>query len=120
MIYAMYHGDIEPWMVVQHINADDTDDSINNLRLVTRTLARRRRRQYSNNTSGFIGVSWHKMSRKWYAYVFVDKKLINLGTYHDPREAARVHDRAKVQAYGIEHAWTNARAGLLDDERKAA
>ena len=33
------------------------------------------------NTSGHKGVSWDKSKNKWYSYITVNYKLINLGRF---------------------------------------
>ncbi len=43
----------------------------------------------SNNTSGYIGVTWHKLSRKWRARIMVHGSLVDLG-YHNTEDEACV------------------------------
>ena len=35
------------------------------------------------NTSGVVGVSWHKKSNKWAAYITLNRTFKYLGTYED-------------------------------------
>jgi hypothetical protein len=41
----------------------------------------------SNNTSGFVGVSFDKHSNKWIAVITINKKYHNLGRFDTPEEA---------------------------------
>jgi hypothetical protein len=41
----------------------------------------------SNNTSGYTGVTWHKMSKKWLANIWVNKKYVYLGTFENIKDA---------------------------------
>lgn len=47
------------------------------------------------NTSGYPGVMWRKDSEKWRAYITVDKKRINLGTYDRIEEALEARKTAE-------------------------
>ena len=42
-----------------------------------------------NNTSGITGVSYHKKSKKWTAYITVNRKRIWLGEYSNKEDAIR-------------------------------
>lgn len=53
-----------------------------------------------NNTSGFIGVGWHKMSQKWYAEIQVEHKDIWLGLYNSKEDAIRVRLQAEAKYFG--------------------
>lgn len=43
-------------------------------------------------SSKFKGVSWHKHSQKWYAYIQAGGKMRGLGYYDDQEDAARAYD----------------------------
>lgn len=57
-------------------------------------------RKRSDNKSGFRGVSQHKRTLKWQAYISVNKKLLWLGEYKDALEAAYIRDQFAQQIYG--------------------
>ena len=54
----------------------------------------------TNNTSGKSGVSFSKKENKWVAYIGVDKKLINLGSFLTKEEAVAVREKAEIDIYG--------------------
>lgn len=54
----------------------------------------------SNNTSGFIGVSWSKSKNKWEAYINIDKKYSYLGSYANKNDAIIVRLKAEKKYYG--------------------
>jgi len=65
------------------------------------TQTRNTRCLHTTNTSGFRGVS--KVSdTKWYAYIGIDNKTINLGYYGSAIAAAKVRD-AYVLEHNLEH-----------------
>lgn len=78
---------------IDHINGVRTDNRICNLRESTASEnGQNRKFLHMNNTSGETGVSWHKQSGKWQAYVTVNRKRIFLGCYEridDAVESAR-------------------------------
>lgn len=57
-----------------HINRNRLDNRKKNLRSVTSG-------QNKFNRSGLNGISWNKTRGKWYAYITVNNKMINLGLY---------------------------------------
>ena len=56
LVYAYHYGD-PAGMEIDHINRDSTDDRIENLRAVTPSQNCHNRGKYSNNSSGFTGIS---------------------------------------------------------------
>ena len=62
--YAM-GASIKPNIEVDHIDGDRANNKWTNLRLVTRSANRRNAAKSSVNTSGVLGVSWHKHNRSW-------------------------------------------------------
>lgn len=48
-----------------------------------------------HNTSGYRGVSFHKSTKKWNAYIHSDGKRIYLGIYEDKITAAKVAYQAR-------------------------
>jgi hypothetical protein len=55
---------------------------------------------YGNNKSGYRGVSWHRGSGRWQAYIGHEGKPKYLGTYSTPEAAARAYDEAAKQQHG--------------------
>ena len=55
--------------VVDHKNCDSLDNRRANLRLATRAQNSYNRRKIKNATSKYIGVSFHKMKKKWQAQI---------------------------------------------------
>lgn len=86
-------------MDVDHREHDGLDNRKSMLRVVTKSqnLANQRGPQ-SGNTSGFLGVYFHKGTRRWIARIRVNGEQLYLGSFDKPIEAARAHD-----AYIIKH-----------------
>lgn len=79
-----------------HINRDKTDNRSENLRYATAAENQRNIGLQKNNTSGYIGVSWHKSYNKFRALLECEGKSINLGRYETAEEAAKVRDKAAL------------------------
>lgn len=85
---------------VDHIDGDKLNNDLSNLRWATRSENQRNRGKQSNNTSEFKGVSFHKRSGKWQAYIKVDGKRKHLGLFHTKEEAAAVYEEAAKELHG--------------------
>lgn len=65
----LHHYGRWPKGEIDHIDGDKHNNAITNLREVTLTVNQRNRSLPSNNTSGVIGVCWHKGSERWHASI---------------------------------------------------
>jgi hypothetical protein len=54
---------------------------------------------FSTNTSGVTGVNWLKKNKKWRAYITVDNKQINLGSFENKEDAIKARKDAEIK-YG--------------------
>lgn len=94
MAWAMTYGEW-PEGVIDHINGVTDDNRIANLRDVTPGQNRQNVTPSAANTSGFLGVSFHKLSGRWTANIKVNKKAHYLGLFDCPREAYDAYLAAK-------------------------
>jgi hypothetical protein len=90
------HDSIE----VDHINGNKLDNRKKNLRLCRREDNAKNLPIYSNNKSGHKGVSLHKSTGKWQAYINVNKKRIYLGLFKNKKEAVKVYNDAAEKYFG--------------------
>lgn len=72
---------------LDHINGIRTDDRLENLRLVTRTINCKNRKKRSDNTSGITGICWNKSHKSWCIRRTV--KGTRLSTYRKTLEEAK-------------------------------
>lgn len=91
---------------VDHINHDTLDNRRCNLRICTLQQNSANSRTKSNNTSGYIGVSWNKKESMWQAYISVKGHRMNLGYYETAEDAAYMRDIA-AQKYNADYAYLN-------------
>ena len=100
VIWEMHNGPIPAGMFIDHINGDRSDNRIENLRVVTRSINGRNRRMHSNNVSGVNGVSFHTRQGKWCAYLYLNRKRFHLG-YFDNLEDAKQARLAAQQGHNF-------------------
>ena len=100
-----YHSHILAWVYVygsfpngeiDHINHEQGDNRIENLRDVSRVDNCRNRSIPLNNTSGIMGVYFHKKSNRWRAIINIDGKQKTLGQFADFSEAVNARKNAEV------------------------
>ena len=100
-----------PFGEIDHINQIKTDNRIENLRDVPKSINQRNVPRRVSNTSGVPGVTWHKQRAKWCAQASVDGKHHHIGLFtaiEDAEKAAKefraahgfseIHGRAIVRA----------------------
>ena len=71
---------------------NDKGYSPENCRWADKTTQQLNQRMQKSNTSGFVGVSWHKGSSKWVAQIMVNKIIIHLGSFKTLEEAVQARD----------------------------
>ncbi len=83
---------------IDHQNHDTLDNTVDNLRYLTKSESAANRRIRCNNRSGFKGVSWHNY--KWASRITINGITKALGHYDDLYLAVLAYDRAAVQYFG--------------------
>ena len=85
IIWLMQTGDFPEF--VDHINHNRSDNSWENLRNSTRQENAINKSVNSNNTSGYLGVSFMPSKNKYRASITKDRKQIHLGLFDTAEEA---------------------------------
>ncbi len=101
-----------PKKTLDHENHVVSDNRLSNLRPATHKQNCRNVNIGLANTSGFKGVSLKRGRSNYVAQIMCDQKNHYLGVYSDPKDAARVYDKAALRMFG-RFAKTNASMGLL-------
>ena len=98
VIFYMHHG----WVpeLVDHIDGDNCNNRIENLRAATRLGNSRNCKTPATNTSGVKGVYWREAAQCWIASIRINKKLTHLGTFKDIFSAACARKSAEARHYG--------------------
>ena len=85
--WLLYYGVDPGEKEIDHIDGNPVNNKISNLRLVDHQGNMRNKRKRSTNTSGVQGVSWHKGTGKWRAYIADRGEQQYLGIFEDKFEA---------------------------------
>ena len=86
-------------MEIDHINGNPLDNRRENLRVCKHSENLKNMKRYSNNTSGFKGVSWYKRDNKWKTEIMINGKSTYLGLFDDKRVAAQAYDDAAKEHF---------------------
>lgn len=89
-----------PDNLIDHIDCDRVNNRISNLREATHSENLRNTGRTVVNTSGFKGVSLHKMTGKWQARVGVNRTRKYLGLFDTPEEAFIAYQAAAQELHG--------------------
>ena len=98
VIFLMHHGYVPD--VIDHINQNQTDNRIENLRASDRSRNAHNRKPMATNKSGVSGVNWHSTQKKWRAYIAIGRKTIHLGTFNEKADAILAR-RAAQARFGL-------------------
>lgn len=82
---------------VDHINGNASDNRIENLRDVSHFENSRNQKRPKNNTSGALGVVWHKQHQKWCARIKRNGKYKHIGLYSKIDDAIDARRKAEAQ-----------------------
>lgn len=80
-----------------HINGVTSDNRWVNIRSVTHQENSKNRKAPSTNTSGVMGVSWNKASKKWRAYIGAENSNVNLGFFNGFFDACCARKSAEIK-----------------------
>ena len=86
--------------IVDHINRNRLDCRKSNLRIVDYFINGYNKGKQSNNTSGYPGVRWNKIRKKWTSTIKINKKNINLGGYETLEDAICARQNAELKYFG--------------------
>lgn len=95
LAWLIVHG-VWPNGDIDHINGLKIDNKITNLRDVTRSVNKQNtKKAYAGSSSGLLGVSWFKRTRKWQAQIYVNGGTKSLGLYANKEDAHQAYLLAK-------------------------
>jgi hypothetical protein len=83
-----------------HINQIKHDNRFVNLREVNTSVNAMNRKLPAHNTSGCIGVNWHKRNKRWQAKITVNRKTLFLGYFRKLENAIKARKEAEKE-YGF-------------------
>lgn len=111
IVYTLAHGEIDNDLVVDHIDGNPFNNSVENLRLVPKAVNHRNSKKFSNNTSGHTGVYWQYMNKGKHLYavaeaVFMGEKVVKcFGThaYENPLAEAVAWREKQIENLNLKY-----------------
>jgi hypothetical protein len=94
LIYIFHHGEIPDGLYIDHIDRQRLNNSIENLRLVTR--------QENGFNRSVKGYCFNKARNKFHAQINLNGKKIYLGLFETAKEARAAYLKAKKELHKIE------------------
>jgi hypothetical protein len=85
---------------VDHVDGDGLNNCRDNLRLATLAENNRNARKPVTNSSGFKGVSWRKVEKKWQSAIHFEGRKVHLGLFNDLEEAHAAYVAASIKLHG--------------------
>lgn len=84
-----------PKASIDHINRNRLDNRIANLRDVSHKQNLQNASKRSDNTSGYTGISRHRLAGKWQAHITHNQKSIYLGLFENLEDAVTARKAAE-------------------------
>jgi len=91
----LYVYDSWPETQIDHVNRDRSDNRILNLREATPRQNGQNKGMLISNTSGYAGVSWHRLRSKWRANIKHNRVQIHLGLFESIEDAVAARKAAE-------------------------
>lgn len=89
---------------VDHINHNTLDNRKENLRLATSMQNQQNKTMQKNNTSGFRGVSWSQVMKRWLACIYKTEdgkqKRYDIGYFEYKIDAAKAYNKKAIELFG--------------------
>ena len=98
LVYALLNGAF--CGNIDHINRNTKDNRCANLRVADRSTNTANSGKRSDNTSGYIGVVWHKATGMWQAQTMLKGKRLHIGLFNCKEEAALAYNYRLEKLFG--------------------
>jgi hypothetical protein len=86
--------------LLDHEDKNKSNNRLDNLREATSVQNGHNTHLYSNNSTGFTGVSWHVASGKFIAQIRINSKTAYLGLYTSAQDASEAYQKVAKQHFG--------------------
>ena len=91
---------VQKGQVVDHIDHNGLNNQKNNLRVCTMSENCKNTSSRKDSTSKYLGVSFHKMTKKWQASVYNNQTQIYIGLFKNEIDAAKAYNESAKKYHG--------------------
>lgn len=91
---------------IHHKDDNKLNNQKSNLSYVSKAVHRITNGKRRDNSSGYKGVGYCRVTGLWRAYIAKDSKVKSLGRFTTPEEAAKAYDKEAITLHGT-HAYLN-------------
>ena len=99
-MHRMIMSPIPEGKEIDHIDGNGLNNTRENLRFVTHQQNCMNTRIHKQKSSKYKGVYWCKGKKKYLVKIWVNKKGIHLGYFHDEKEAAKKYNQVVYELFG--------------------
>ena len=85
---------------IDHINNIKVDNRLTNLREANNSQNQKNAGLRNDNSSGYKGVNYHKITGKWRAQIRINSKKTHLGLYTTAEDASRAYEAGAKLHHG--------------------
>ena len=94
LIYQAFIGELIDELVIDHIDGNKLNNSLNNLQQITIRENTTKGERTKNKTSIYVGVSWYTIRNKWRCDIKTNGIRKYLGCFDNEEEAAQAYQDA--------------------------
>lgn len=116
VVYCMHHENVSPELVIDHINGDNSDNKVCNLRQVERLFNNRNSKLSKNNNTGFTGVSYQEQVMKNGNVLGYYIAYVNTDSYVSEHKSFSCLRYGKSKALELAVAWRNDKMKTLEEK----
>ena len=99
-MHRLIMGVTDPTVKIDHKDGNGLNNRRENLRKATSAQNQFNRRVPTTNTSGCVGVVWHKRRKRWRAQISGNRQYMFLGDFKSKSQAARARALAVSKYHG--------------------
>ncbi len=100
VIWEYFNGKIPDGFNIDHKDQNKLNNTLDNIRLATRSQNGINRNNFSHNTSGYKGITWHIGMKKWRAQIVHQAVNYHLGYFDDIEVAVCVRRAKEIELFG--------------------
>ena len=100
LAWLYLYGSIPSGKLIDHIDGNKSNNEKSNLRLCSKSQNAMNSGVSKRNTSGFKGVYWNNLRKKWLVQPWLNGVSYFLGYYTEKKEAVKVYQEFCKQRHG--------------------